>query len=136
MMKPMRHGIIKLVILLWALPMVLFWGWYALSINDLNFGTIFFSRDLNILVFDLYASTLGISPAEVRDALAGACIFDSMLVLAIVAWRLRQSWYPQLSGFIAARLAAWRGPEEGDRRVSELVALAIAEPDGPIRPAE
>ena len=28
----------RYLIALWAMPLALFWGWYFLSLNDINFG--------------------------------------------------------------------------------------------------
>ena len=78
----------------WAAPLGLFWSWYFLSLNDLSFGTLFFSRKLHDLVFAIYGQILGVSPDELPGMLARACLFDSLVVFAIIAFRRRR----QLAG--------------------------------------
>lgn len=133
----MRDGVVKLIVLLWALPMVLFWGWYALSLNDLNLGTIFLSRELHDLVFRLYGRMLGVPPDEVPAMVASACAFDTAAVLSIVAWRWRDDWYPQTRDFFGF----WLDKLSFAERVAANEPLAepdmpIAAQDGPARPAE
>src|SRR6185369_11389798 len=72
----------------WATPLVLFWGWYFLSLNDINFGTVYLTRDLHLLVFQLYGEILGVDPASIPGMIADACFFDTLLVAAI--WALRR----------------------------------------------
>ncbi|MGB3834066.1 MAG: DUF6105 family protein [Mesorhizobium sp.] len=93
----------RTLLLLWAAPLVLFWGWFFLSLNDINFGYVMLSRQLHDLVFQLYGEMLGIDPALIPGMVAKACFVDSLLVLAIWAFRRRRT------------IMAWiRGP--GDRR--------------------
>ena len=79
------------VIALWALPMGTFWGWFFLSLNDINFGYLILSRKLHDVVFELYGQILGIDPASIPLMVAKACIFDTFLLLAIWAFRRRRS---------------------------------------------
>jgi Family of unknown function (DUF6105) len=132
MMCSMRNWIIRFVLLLWAVPMVLFWGWYGLSVNDINFGTIFLSRELNEVIFRIYGETLGVPPESVPAMFAGACAIDTGIVMTILAWRWRRLWYPHVSGFVAAQ---WQGLS-ATREISERGILPIAAPDGPAHPAE
>ena len=85
----------RVILFLWAVPLVLVWGWYGLSAYDISFGTIFLSRELHDAVFGLYGQTLGVPPAEIPSMLAWACAFDTMLLGLIAAWRWRSSWAPQ-----------------------------------------
>jgi len=94
------------VLLAWALPLVLFWGWFGLSYYDLNFGTIWLSRDLHDLLFQLYGQILGIDPTTIPLLVAKACIFDTLILLGIWAFRRRRE--------IAARYRDWRGRYAGE----------------------
>ncbi|MCU0791114.1 MAG: DUF6105 family protein [Nitratireductor sp.] len=85
----------RVILTLWALPLAFFWGWYALSANDISFGTVFFSRELHDAVFGLYGRTLGIPPQELPGMLAWACILDTGIILAIAAFRWRARWLPR-----------------------------------------
>lgn len=76
---------------LWLLPLVLFWGWFGLSYYDVNFGLLIFRRDLHDLVFQIYGQMLGIDPATIPGLFLKACIFDSALIFAIVAFRKRRA---------------------------------------------
>ena len=31
----------KYIVAIWAAPLVLFWGWFFLSLNDINFGSVY-----------------------------------------------------------------------------------------------
>jgi hypothetical protein len=53
---------------LWAAPLVLFWGWFFLSLNDINFGYVMLSRQLHDLVFQLYGQMLGRCWASTRHS--------------------------------------------------------------------
>lgn len=89
----------KYVLAAWAAPLVLFWGWYFLSLNDINFGSVYLSRALHDLVFKLYGDILGIDPAGIPGMIAEACVLDTGLLLAIWAFRRRR----ELAAWIRAR---------------------------------
>lgn len=80
----------RYILAAWATPLVLFWGWYFLSINDLNFGYPALSRAFNLAIFDLYGELLGVDPATIPWMMAKACLFDTLIVLAIWAYRRRK----------------------------------------------
>lgn len=80
----------KYLIAIWASPLVLFWGWYFLSLNDINFGYVMLTRQVHDLVFQLYGDMLGIDPATIPGLVAEACVFDSFVVVAIWAFRRRR----------------------------------------------
>jgi hypothetical protein len=80
----------KYIVAIWAAPLVLFWGWFFLSLNDINFGTVYLTRQLHDLVFQLYGNMLGIEPAAIPGMIAEACAFDTLLVVAIWALRRRR----------------------------------------------
>lgn len=80
----------KYIFAIWATPLVIFWGWFFLSFNDMNFGSIFLSRQFNDLVFQIYGETLGIDPKTIPMMVANACIFDTGIIVAIWAFRRRR----------------------------------------------
>lgn len=78
----------------WALPMGLFWGWYALAINDV--GGVMFTMQMHDQLFETYGKFLGIDPKTIPPLVARACVVDTILVLAIWAFRRRRdiaAWY-------------------------------------------
>lgn len=111
----------RYLIAAWVTPLVLFWGWYFLSLNDINFGYVMLSRELHDLVFQLYGEMLGIDPAAIPGMIAKACVFDSLIVAAIWAFRRRRV----IAGWIRASRERWTG-----------AALPSAHEDGPRLPAE
>jgi hypothetical protein len=98
----------RALLVLWALPLVLFWSWYGLSAHDLNFGTRFFSREVHDLVFQIYGNTLGMAPREVPAAIASATALDTALIMALLSWRWRASWLPQARALLADATVAGR----------------------------
>lgn len=104
----------RTLLALWVVPLVLFWGWYFLSLNDMNFGYIMLSRQLHDLVFQLYGEMLGIDPAIIPGMVAKACVFDSFLVSGIVAFRYRRTiagWIRNLRNPASASPEPGAGPE-------------------------
>jgi hypothetical protein len=97
----------------WALPLGIFWGWYFLSYYDMNFGYVMLTRDVHDILFQLYGQMLGVEPATIPPLVAKACILDTILILAIWAFRRRKA--------IAAWFAARRDSmsERSLRRVRE-----------------
>ncbi len=88
----------KYIFWLWLVPMALFWGWFGLSYYDVNFGLLFFSRDIHDMVFGIYASILGVSYETIVDGFIKACIFDTFLIGGIVAFRKRKqikAWWQE-----------------------------------------
>lgn len=79
----------RALLIFWAVPLGFFWSWYFLSLNNLNFGTTFFSRDLHDLVFTIYGNILGLDPDTIPALVARACVVDTLLILAIFAFRKR-----------------------------------------------
>lgn len=75
---------------IWAAPLVLFWGWYFLSLNDINFGFLMMSRAFNLALFDLYGEMIGVDPATIPWMLGKAFFLDTMIILAIWAFRRRR----------------------------------------------
>ncbi|MBL8584036.1 MAG: hypothetical protein JNL61_17655 [Rhizobiaceae bacterium] len=79
----------RYIVALWALPLALFWGWFFLSLNDINFGYMILTRQMHDLVFDLYGQMLGIDPAIIPGLVAKACLFDTLIIVVIYAFRRR-----------------------------------------------
>ncbi|TCD14486.1 DUF6105 family protein [Oricola cellulosilytica] len=102
---------------LWFLPLSVFWSWFGLSYNDVNFGLMFLSRDLHDLVFNIYGSLLGVDPAAIPIMFLKACIFDSALIFAIVAFRKRRQ--------IRAWWEARRQRDRDDAPMTQEVAAHI-----------
>jgi hypothetical protein len=96
---------VKYLLGAWAAPLVLFWGWYFLSLYDISFGFAFLSRNVHDIVFEIYGQLLGIDPDTIPVLVARACFYDSLLLAAILAFRRRR------------RIMAWwqarRGVEPG-----------------------
>lgn len=100
----------RVLLALWFAPLVLFWGWFFLSLNDINFGYIMLSRQLHDVVFELYGEMLGIDPAIIPGMVAKACFFDSLIVLAIWGFRRRRA----IAGWVRKRTGRLREAPEGD----------------------
>jgi hypothetical protein len=107
----------RYLLILWAAPLAIFWGWFFLSVNDLHFGFVFLSREVHDLVFHIYGQTLGLDPAAIPMLVAKACIFDTLIIGAIYAFRRRRE------------IAAW-AREMRSRHLSE------APEAGRVHPAE
>ncbi|MGB3417285.1 MAG: DUF6105 family protein [Mesorhizobium sp.] len=95
----------RYLIAAWVAPLVLFWGWYFLSLYDINFGYVMLSRPLHDLVFELYGEMLGIDPATIPGMIAKACAFDSLIVAGIWAFRRRRV----IAGWIRTLRERWAG---------------------------
>ncbi|MER8749903.1 DUF6105 family protein [Mesorhizobium sp. M1050] len=106
----------------WAAPMAIFWGWFYLSANDINFGYTMLSRQMHDFFFQLYGQMLGIDPVTIPDMVAKACVFDGFLLIALWAFRRRR----EITGWVSRR---WAGPGPFDRMRGAIEA-------GPKLPAE
>ncbi|MEX0407000.1 DUF6105 family protein [Aquibium sp. LZ166] len=80
----------RYILLFWGLPMGSFWSWYLLSVNDMNFGMLFFSRQIHDQVFGLYGHVLGMDPATLPPLVARACLVDTAIIFGILAFRRRR----------------------------------------------
>jgi hypothetical protein len=100
----------RYVLALWALPLALFWGWYFLSLNDINFGYVIFSRQVHDFVFRVYGHLLGIDPAAIPGLIMRACAFDTLIIGGIWAFRRRRDiarwWRARREGAVSAAPAA------------------------------
>ena len=98
----------RYVMIVWATPLALFWGWYFLSLNDLHFGYMMLTRQVHDIVFQLYGDMLGIDPATIPPLVARACILDTAIICAIWAFRRRREiadWWRD-RGRVSRRFAA------------------------------
>lgn len=93
----------KYIFASWAAPMAIFWGWYYLSLNDMNFGYVMLSRQVHDLFFGMYGDILGIDPAIIPPMVARACVFDGAVICAIWAFRRRR----ELSAWARANYARY-----------------------------
>jgi hypothetical protein len=89
----------KWILIFWALPLAILGTWYGLSYNDINFGYLILSRQMNDFVFQLYGQILGLDPAIIPGLVLRAIIVDSLLLFAILAFRRRR----QIAAWWAAR---------------------------------
>lgn len=80
----------KWFLILWAGPIALLGSWYGLSYYDMSFGIFMLTRDAHDLVFQIYGHILGIPPESIPPLVLRAIIFDSFLVLGIIAFRRRK----------------------------------------------
>lgn len=72
-----------------------------MSANDISFGVFILSKQAHEMVFQIYANTLGVDPSVIPGMIAGACAIDSLIVLAIAAFKWRSSWLPQTKAMIS-----------------------------------
>ncbi len=103
-----REGaLMRWVFIAWAVPMGLFWGWFGLSYYDLNFGYVMLTRQVHDLLFQLYGQMLGIDPTIIPPLVAKACILDTLLILAIWAFRRRR----EIAAWVRAKRQRYAGAE-------------------------
>ncbi|MDN2564735.1 DUF6105 family protein [Aquibium sp. A9E412] len=96
----------RYILIFWALPLGLFWGWYFLSYNDMHFGYLFLSRAVHDLAFDLYGQMLGIDPEIIPGLVAKACVVDTGLIFAIYGFRRRRALIGGVRGLRARYFGA------------------------------
>lgn len=89
----------KWILIFWAMPIAILGTWYGLSYNDINFGYLILSRQMNDFVFQLYGQILGIDPEIIPGLVLRAIIVDSLLLFSILAFRRRK----QIAAWWASR---------------------------------
>lgn len=89
----------------WFVPMGFLWSWYFLSLNDISLGMGFYSRETHDLVFLIYGHILDLEKDVIIRLLVKACIVDTGLIFAILAFRRRK----QIGAWWQARQAERRG---------------------------
>ncbi len=105
----------RYILIFWAVPMGLFWGWYYLSYNDINFGYLFLSRAVHDYAFGVYGKILGIDPATIGPLVMRACIIDTALIFSIFGFRRRReivAWWNGLRVSAPAPRAGQAHPAE------------------------
>jgi hypothetical protein len=88
----------RYILLFWALPLGLFWGWYFLSYYDMSFGLLFLSRQFHDFSFAIYGNIIGIDPATIPPLVAKACVVDTFLIFGVFAVRKRReivAWWQE-----------------------------------------
>ncbi|MFP3541957.1 DUF6105 family protein [Rhizobium sp. SIMBA_035] len=80
----------KWFLIFWLGPIVFLSGWYWLSYYDMNFGIFMLSRQVHDLTFEVYGQVLGVPPETIPPLVARAIAVDSLVVLAIIAFRKRK----------------------------------------------
>lgn len=86
----------RYILIFWAVPMALFWGWFTLSYYDMNFGWLILSRLVHDFAFQFYGDILGIDPATIPPLVARACVVDTAIIFGIYGWRRRadvRAWW-------------------------------------------
>ncbi|MBO6902566.1 MAG: hypothetical protein JJ864_14585 [Rhizobiaceae bacterium] len=96
----------RYILLFWATPLGLLWGWFFLSYYDWNFGLLFLSREFHDFAFQIYGNMLGIEPTTIPVLVAKACVLDTAIILAIFAVRRRR----QIIAWISDRRQRYFGP--------------------------
>ena len=100
-------------LIFWAGPIVFLGAWYWLSYYDMNFGIFMLTRQAHDLVFAVYGHVLGLPPESIPPLVARAIAVDSLIVLAIIAFRKRKAiaaWWRRRQSS-KAELAAVRSDE-------------------------
>ncbi|MDN5927818.1 MAG: DUF6105 family protein [Hyphomicrobiales bacterium] len=127
----------RYLLIAWAAPLALFWGWYFLSLNDMNFGYIMLTRQMHDFVFEIYGNILGIDPATIPPLVAKACIFDSFFIVALYAFRRRRQirswWRGRRARSIANAMV--ESMERPERETGPYARVALAPyAEGAVRP--
>jgi hypothetical protein len=107
----------RALLILWAMPLGFFWGWYFLSLNDVNFGTLFFSRAMHDAIMQIYAGILKTDAASVPGILAKTFAIDTVLLGGIVAFRRR------------VQIKTWWNSR---RQVTEIIQPRASDAEAPI----
>lgn len=89
-------------LLFWGGPILFLGGWYWLSYHDMNFGIFMLTRQTHDTVFRIYGETLGLPPEVIPALVAKAIVVDSLLLIAIIAFRRRAA----IIAWVRARMPA------------------------------
>jgi hypothetical protein len=113
----------RFVVFVWAAPLVLFWSWYFVSLNDWSMGYVMLSRQGQDMVFgfyadavaqvtgDLFGEPLRLDPAELPAMLGRTLVFDAALLFALIAFRRRRALAPYARR-LSRLVRGWRLPGE------------------------
>lgn len=111
--------------LFWLLPLSAFWGWFFSARADV--GYVVFSREVFDKTFAVYEALLGLDADAIAWLIAEAIVLDSMIILAILAFRRRKK--------IAAFVREWRDSStKGSDRFKDRYE-SIAHGSGEVREA-
>jgi len=125
----------RILLILWAIPLVICVGWYVLSYNDINFGFIFLSKAFHDQLFMIYEQMLGIPAEDIPVWLGKLLLLDTCILLCVAALRWHKHWLPQAKGFVSSLLLAKKAPViEKLNLQPEMVSHARS--SGPVHPAE
>ncbi len=94
----------RYILIFWAVPMGLFWGWYYLSYHDMHFGMLFLTRAVHDYAFGFYADILGIEASIIPPLVMRACIIDTALIFSIFGFRKRREILAWWNGFRAGTI--------------------------------
>jgi hypothetical protein len=87
----------------------------------MNFGYIMLTRQMHDFVFGIYGQILGVDPATIPPLVAKACVFDSIFIAALYAFRRRR----QIRSWIRDRRA---------RRIASAMVETVDEREGETGP--
>ena len=80
----------RILLSAWFAPITFLVLWLLMASNDWSLGIHFFSRDMYDSVFDLYANVLGVPAETLPPLVVRALVLDSLIVLALYAFRRRR----------------------------------------------
>lgn len=112
-------------LLWWVLPVGSLVAWLLLAERDMHLGLFFLSRETYDQVFGLYGQILGMEADALPPLVKRALVVDTLIVLAIFAFRRRKSIVSFLRSRSQARQPVERAlQDEGrGRRIDALGAL-------------
>lgn len=129
----------RVILILWAIPVVLFWGWYGLSAYNINFGFFFLSRGFHDHIFQIYGNILQMPAEDVPVALAWIFGVDSLIVFGVAALRWYKHWLPQTYNYLKTLFTGTPSKAHLETRVEDVLMRSSgvkAGSIGPVRPAE
>ena len=93
----------RTILILWALPIVIFWGWYGLSAYDIHFGLNFLTRAFHDQLFVIYGNIMHLPPEDVPWALAWLFTVDTLILFGVAALRWYKKWLPQSWNWLSGK---------------------------------
>jgi len=120
----LRTFSMRVILILWAIPIILFWGWYGLSANNLHFGVFFLERQFHDLMFNIYSNILGVPAEDIPGWFAWIFFIDTLIILAIAALRWYKHWLPQIINWIKAKTGFGREERDFAEALYDPIALA------------
>lgn len=111
----------RTILILWIIPVVLFWGWYGLSAYDMHFGMFFLSRDFHDHIFQLYSRILHMPVDEIPGKLAWLFGIDTLIVFGIAALRWYKHWLPQTIEYVRSAFGFETSKARLEKRVERVL---------------